>query len=146
MQTPVSELLKTKGSEVHAIDPGATVFDAIAQMADRHIGALVALTRTGKLSGILSERDCFRKVILKEKSPREVLVRDIMSRKVACVPPERTVEECMALMSEKKVRHLPVIRGETVVGMISMRDVVSFLWSEQALMIRNLEKYIEGSL
>ncbi len=146
MQTPVGELLKTKGNTVHAIDPGATVYDAIALMAERHVGALVAINKAGKLSGILSERDCIRKVILKEKSPRDVLVRDIMSRKVACVPPDRTVEECMALMNEKHVRHLPVVQGDSVVGMISMRDLVSFLCTEQDLMIRNLEKYIEGSL
>jgi CBS domain-containing protein len=146
MQTPVSEVLKSKGGDVYAIDPGATVFDAIAVMADKGVGALVALTKTGKISGILSERDCFRKVILSEKSPRDVLVRDIMSRKVACVPPERTVEECLALMNEKKIRHLPVVQGDAVAGMISMRDLVSFLCSEQDLMIRNLEKYIEGSL
>ena len=115
-------------------------------MADRHVGALVVITKAGKLAGILSERDCFRKVILKEKPPREALVRDVMSKKVACVPPERTVEECMAVMNERKVRHLPVAQGEAVVGMISMRDLVSFMCSEQHLMIRNLEKYIEGSL
>jgi len=146
MQTPVGELIKAKGCPVQAIDPGATVLEAITKMAAEGVGSLVALTKAGKLAGILSERDCIRKVILKEKSPRDVLVRDIMSRKVACVPPERTVEECMALMNEKKVRHLPVVQGESVVGVISMRDVVGFLCSEQDLMICNLEKYIEGSL
>ena len=105
----------------------------------------IIVNKSGGLAGILSERDCFKKVILAEKDPKQTAVRDIMTRKVVVVPPERTVEECMALMSDKHIRHLPVVQGDKILGMISMRDVVRYLADDRDLMIKNLEKYIEGS-
>ncbi|MDZ4198055.1 MAG: CBS domain-containing protein, partial [Kiritimatiellia bacterium] len=146
MKTPVSDLLTSKGNQVVTISPTATVFEAITLMAEKSIGALPVVNRAGKIAGILSERDCFRKVILVEKAPRDTAVRDIMSRKVTYVNPDRTVDECMHIMTEKKIRHLPVLDGEKLVGLISIGDCVKFLVSQQDQMIHNLEKYIEGSL
>jgi CBS domain-containing protein len=146
MNTPISDLLTTKGSDVVTVSPSATVFDAIKLMAEKSIGALPVVNRTGKIAGIFSERDCFRKVILAEKSAHETLVRDIMSRKVTYVTRDRTVEECMQIMTQNKIRHLPVLEGDKLVGLISIGDCVKFMVTEQNLMIQNLEKYIEGSL
>jgi len=146
MKTPLSNLLTSKGNNVVSILPTATVFEAIQLMAEKGIGSLLVLTKTGKVAGILSERDCFRKVILLEKKPRETLVKDIMSKKVIYVTPDRTVDDCMALMTEKRIRHLPVMDGDKLTGIISIGDVVKFMASEQDLLIKNLEKYIEGSL
>lgn len=146
MKTPISDVLAAKGSNVVTVGPSATVFDAIKLMAEKSIGALPVLNRAGKISGILSERDCFRKVILAEKSPHETLVRDVMSRRVTYVTPDRTVEECMHIMTNNKIRHLPVLQEEKLVGLLSIGDCVKFMVTEQDLMIHNLEKYIEGSL
>jgi CBS domain-containing protein len=148
MKVSVSTLLQAKEQKVLGIDTGATVFEAVKMMTEYHVGALLVLNKKGGLSGIISERDCFTKVVLKEKSPRKMLVKDIMTKrpKIVTVSPDRTIEDCMETMAERHIRHLPVLRGETVLGVVSMRDVVRFLVSEQDLMIKNLEKYIEGSL
>jgi CBS domain-containing protein len=146
MKTPVAELLAAKTRTLITLSPTAPVFEAIQLMAEKSIGALPILNKAGKIAGILSERDCFRKVILLEKSPHDVLVRDVMSKKVTYVTPDRTVEECMQIMTERKIRHLPVLEGDRLLGIISIGDCVKFLVSEQGLMIQNLEKYIEGSL
>jgi IMP dehydrogenase len=122
------------------------VFEAIQLMDAKQIGSLLILNKSGKVAGILSERDCFRKVILLEKQPRTVQVKDVMTRKVIYVTPETTVDDCMALMTQKRIRHLPVLENEKVSGVISIGDLVKFVTSEQDLMIHNLEKYIEGSL
>jgi CBS domain-containing protein len=146
MKTPVAELLAAKTRTLITLSPTAPVFEAIQLMAEKSIGALPILNKAGKIAGILSERDCFRKVILLEKSPHDVLVRDVMSKKVTYVTPDRTVEECMQIMTERKIRHLPVLEGDRLLGILSIGDCVKFLVSEQGLMIQNLEKYIEGSL
>ena len=146
MNTPISQVLDRKGREVVTISGQASVFEAIQLLDAKQIGALLIMNKSGKLAGLLSERDCFRKVILPEKSPRAVLVKEIMTKKVVYVTPSTTVDDCMALMTQKRFRHLPVIENEKVNGIISIGDLVKFVTVEQDLMIRNLEKYIEGSL
>lgn len=146
MKTPVAELLSTKKRELITLPATAPVFEAIQVMAKNSVGALPILNKAGKIAGILSERDCFRKVILLEKSPHDIRVQDVMTKKVTYVTPERTVEECMQIMTERKIRHLPVMEGDHLSGIISIGDCVKFILSEQDLMIHNLEKYIEGSL
>ncbi len=147
VNTPVTQLLQQKGKEIVTISPQASVFEAIQLMDSKNIGSLVVLNAHGKLAGIFAERDCFRKVILADKSPREVSVKAAMTKKVIYASPDNTVDECMALMTEKRIRHLPVIDShEKILGIISIGDLVKFVATEQTALIRNLEKYIEGSL
>ena len=139
----VSEILNQKGNSVWSIEPGATVFEAIQLMADKNIGAL--LVKDGeKLVGVISERDYTRNVILKGKSSRDTPVREIMSSHVLYVRPQHTIEECMALMTEKRVRHLPVLDGDRLVGVVSIGDVVKAIIAEQTFMIEQLQSYITG--
>ena len=136
-----------KGRDIVSISPQASVFEAIQLMDGKNIGSLLVLNAHGKICGIFAERDCFRKVILADKSPRDVQVKTAMTKKVICASPDNTVDECMALMTEKRIRHLPVIDAqERVLGIISIGDLVKLVVSEQDALIRNLEKYIEGSL
>ena len=147
MNTPINQLLMQKGREIVTIAPGATVFDAIQLMDSKNIGSLLVLNAHGKIAGIFAERDCFRKVVLAGKTSHEVQVKSVMTKKVIYASPEDTVDACMAMMTEKRIRHLPVIDSQDrVVGIISIGDLVKFVVSEQDAMIRNLEKYIEGSL
>jgi CBS domain-containing protein len=139
----VSQLLQAKGREVHSIAPDATVFDALKLMADRNVGALVVL-EDGRLVGIFSERDYARKVILLGKSSHDIPVRAIMTAKVITVQPGRSVEECMALMTEKRIRHLPVTEGERLVGVLSIGDLVKEVIAEQEQTIKQLESYIHS--
>ena len=139
----VEQLLTIKGSTVWTIDVNATVFDALKILAEKEIGAL-AVMEDGQLAGIVSERDYARKVDLKGATSRTTLVKDIMTRKVLYVRPDQTVEECMALMTEKRIRHIPVLREAEMVGIISIGDVVKELLSEQGFLIRQLENYITG--
>ena len=139
----VSQLLQAKGREVHSVAPDARVFDALKLMAERNVGALVVLEGT-RLAGIFSERDYARKVILLGKSSHDVPVREIMTAKVITVHPGQTVEECMALMTEKRIRHLPVIEGERLVGMLSIGDLVKEVIAEQEQTIKQLESYIHS--
>ncbi len=141
----IRDVLAHKGSEVVSIAVEASVFDAIHLMAQRHTGCLLAMSESGKLAGIVSERDCISKVVLPERSPRDVSVREIMSSKVQYVTPEQTTEEAMALMTHARIRHLPVMSGDQVAGLISIGDLVKHTISAQDLLIRNLEKYIEGT-
>ena len=146
MNAPVAHVLDRKGYDVVTVPPTASVFDAVTLMEEKRIGCLLMLSKTGKMAGILSEKDCVRKVFLPEKNAREVLVKDIMSKKVIYVTLETTVDDCMSVMTQKRIRHLPVMDGQKVVGLISIGDLVKFVSSQQDIMIRNLEKYIEGSL
>ncbi len=139
----VKQILKDKGSSVLAIQPDATVFDALKLMAEKNVGALLVL-EAGRLTGILSERDYARKVILKGKSSLNTPVRDIMTERVMFVHPEQTVEECMALMTDKHVRHLPVLVGHQVVGVVSIGDLVKASLDEKDFVIKQLENYITG--
>jgi CBS domain-containing protein len=142
--TTIWEVLERKGHEVHTIDPDATVFDALVTMAQKNVGALVVL-ESGRVTGVLSERDYARKVILRGESSKELTVRKIMSRGVICVAPERTVAECMALMTDMRVRHLPVVAEEKLVGVISIGDVVKAVIAEKEFIIEQLEGYIRGN-
>lgn len=139
----VKQILRDKGSSVLSIEPDATVFDALTLMAEKNVGALLVLEER-RLIGILSERDYARKVILKGKSPLKTPVREIMTERVMFVRPEQTVEECMALMTEKHVRHLPVLVGDQLVGVVSIGDLVKASLDEKDFMIKQLENYITG--
>jgi CBS domain-containing protein len=137
----VQHLLNQKGFSVYSIHPDATVFDAIAKMAEHDIGSLLVMDRD-KLVGIFSERDYARNVILKGRSSPTTPVREIMEPRVVCVQPEQTVEECMALMTDKRVRHLPVLEGQKVTGIVSIGDLVKSIISDQKFIIEQLEHYI----
>ena len=137
----LKQLLEAKGREVYAIEPGARVFDALKLMADKGVGALI-VTEGGRISGVISERDYARKVILLGKSSHELQVRDIMTSKVFTVHPGQSVEECMTLMTEKHIRHLPVAEGERLIGVLSIGDLVKEVIAAQRQTIEQLESYI----
>lgn len=143
MQKSVAHILEEKGADVWSVAPDATVYAALELMAERGIGALPVM-EDDALVGILSERDYARKVILFERESKDTRVREIMTHKVYTVTPQDTVAECMALMTELRVRHLPVLEEGRVVGVISIGDVVLAVISEQEFMIKELEKYIKG--
>jgi CBS domain-containing protein len=139
--TRVSDLLKHKGRDIWSLPPDATVYEAIDQMAQKSVGALLVMEGE-RLVGIVSERDYARKVILKGKASQETAVREIMSRPVICVRPEFTIEETMALMTEKRVRHLPVVVDDKVMGVISIGDVVRSIIDDKEFYIQQLTNYI----
>ncbi len=143
MQT-VGQYLQTKGNQVWAIRPDATVYDALQLMAEKDIGSLLVMEEE-RLVGIFSERDYARKIILHGKSSKDTRVSEIMTSRVAYVHPQQSIEDCMALMTELHVRHLPVLSGEQVVGLISIGDVVKSIISEQNFVIQQLENYITSS-
>jgi CBS domain-containing protein len=139
----VKQLLQAKGREIHSITPDARVFDALKLMAEKNVGALV-VTEGARLAGIISERDYARKVILLAKSSHDIAVREIMTAKVITVSPDNTVEECMALMTGKRIRHLPVMEGERLTGVLSIGDLVKEVIAEQEQTIKQLESYIHS--
>ena len=136
--TNVKKILARKGREIWHINPDDTVYNAIKLMEDKEIGALVVLY-AGTVIGIISERDYARKVILKSRSSKETKVKEIMTRQVYYTSPEQDIEECLAVMTNRRVRHLPVIQNGKIVGMISIGDVVKEIISEQRFMIEQLE-------
>jgi CBS domain-containing protein len=137
----LKQMLEVKGRDVYTITPDARVLDALRMMAEKSVGALI-VTDGGRIAGVISERDYARKVILHGKSSHELQVRDIMTSKVITVHPGQTVEECMALMTEKRIRHLPVTEGERLIGVLSIGDLVKEVIAEQQQTIRELESYI----
>ena len=137
----VAEILRDKGSDIWTISPDDVVIDALTMMAEKRIGALLVM-RNEKLVGILSERDYARKIALEGLSSRKSKVSDIMSHKVLCVKPEQTVQECMALMSDKRARHLPVVDHKKVIGLVSIGDLVKNVIAEQRFEIEALQYYI----
>jgi CBS domain-containing protein len=139
----VGGILASKGSAVWSIAPNAIVFDAIQLMAEKNVGAL-PVVEDGKLVGIISERDYTRKVILKGKSSKETPIKDIMTQELLTVRPSDSISECMHLMTDKRVRHLPVIEEDKMVGLVSIGDLVRRIISAQTATIDNLEKYITG--
>ena len=139
----IKQLLENKGSKILSIDPNSSVFDAIKSMANHHIGSLIVM-QNERLVGIITERDYSRNVVLKGKSSVNTAVKDIMTKNVLCTKPEQTVEEAMALMTDKRVRHLPVIENGNVIGIISIGDLVKTIISEQKHIIEQLEHYING--
>jgi CBS domain-containing protein len=143
MYKTVAHLLQTKGTAVLSVPPDSPVFAALELMADKNVGALLVVEGE-RLVGVLSERDYARKVILKGKSSKEIPVREIMSTHVLYVRPQHTIEECMALMTDKRVRHLPVLEEERIVGIVSIGDVVKAIITEQEFMIEQLQSYITG--
>jgi CBS domain-containing protein len=137
----VCEILQSKGHDVWFVRPEAFVFDAVKMMSERSVGALLVMEGE-KMVGIITERDYARKVVLAGKSSKQTQVKDIMTQRVLWVAPERTIEECMALMTDKKVRHLPVIENTQVVGIVSIGDLVKAIIAEQQVMIDQLQNYI----
>jgi CBS domain-containing protein len=139
----VNEILQAKSHALLSVSPDASVLDALKLMAEKEVGALVVLDGD-KLAGIFSERDYARKVILHGKASKDTPVREIMTHKVVCVRPEQSVEDCMALMTDKRIRHLPVLSEKKVIGVISIGDVVKEVISEQRFVIEQLEHYIHS--
>ena len=142
--TTVRQILQEKGSKLWTIRPDLTVFEALKIMADNNIGALLVLV-DNKLVGIFTERDYARKVILQGKSSKETTVNEIMISEVVYVRPDQSVEECMALMTDKRCRHLPVLDQGELIGIISIGDVVKTIISDQEFTIQQLENYITGA-
>ncbi len=142
MQT-VRQVLQGKGREVWTIGPETSVYDALALMADKGIGALV-VTQGPAVVGLLSERDYARNVALQGRKSRDTPVAEIMTTRVACVGPDQTVQECMTIMTEMRVRHLPVMEGETLTGLVSIGDLVKVIIEEQEALIEHLVRYING--
>lgn len=139
----VGQYLDNKGHEVWSVRPDDTVYEALKVMADKNIGAVLVMEGTRPV-GIFSERDYARKVILHGKASRETSVAEVMTERVLGVGPERKMEDCMALMTEKRIRHLPVVEGNEVIGVISIGDVVKSIISHQEYVIDQLENYITG--
>jgi CBS domain-containing protein len=139
----IKEILEGKSQSVLSISPEASVLDALKLMSDKEVGALVVLEGE-RLAGIFSERDYARKVILHGKASKDTPVREIMTQKVVCVRPDQSVEDCMALMTDKRIRHLPVLQDNRVIGVISIGDVVKEVISEQRFIIEQLEHYIHS--
>lgn len=144
MQT-IGQLLETKGHQVWSVNRTATVYDALRMMADKGIGALLVMD-DGQVAGIVSERDYARKVILAGRSSRETPVADIMSSAVLYALPEQSVADAMALMTDKRVRHLPVMREGNIAGIVSIGDLVKAIIAEQEFVIEQLENYIAGAM
>ena len=139
----VRQLLENKGFEVSSIEPDKSVYEAMKLMADRNIGALL-VKKDGKLAGIITERDYSRKAYLLDRPARDIPVTELMSSQVAYVGPEYTSDECMALVTEMRVRHLPVLENNNVVGLVSIGDLVKDSISGQQFIIHELERYIYG--
>lgn len=139
-----ADILRAKPSQaIHAIGPHASVFDALRVMAEKSVGALLVM-EDERIVGILSERDYARKIALMSRASRDTAVADIMTRSVLCVPPRLTSEECMALMTTNRIRHLPVMDDDELLGVISIGDLVKDIISEQQFTIVQLEHYIMG--
>ncbi len=139
----VRQLLQGKGHEVASIEPDKSVYEAMQLMADKNIGALLVL-QDGKLAGIITERDYSRKAYILDKSARTISVKELMTSQVAYVSPDYTTEDCMALVTEIRVRHLPVLENNQVIGIISIGDLVKDAISGQQFIIDQLERYIYG--
>lgn len=139
----VATLLGQKGTGVYSVGPTATVYEALELMADKNVGALV-IAEQGRLVGILSERDYARKVILRGRTSADTRVSEIMTTEVRTVAPTGTIDECMELMTDHRIRHLPVLDGDEIVGMISIGDIVKEVIAHLASMVEQLESYIRG--
>ena len=137
------QLLEAKGSDVWSVHPDAAVYDAIEMMADKGVGALMVLDG-GALVGVISESDYARKVILLGRSSKDTAVKEIMTARVIYARPDQTVEDCMGLMTDKRIRHLPIVDGEELLGVVSIGDLVKTMLAEQQFVIEQLEQYISG--
>jgi CBS domain-containing protein len=143
MQKTVGQLLEVKGTEVWTISPDSTVLDALNLLADKNVGAVVVVDG-GRVCGILSERDYARKIRLLDRDSRDTAVREIMTADVRTVSRDQDVNDCMEMMTDYRIRHLPVVEDEVLVGVISVGDVVKAVMAEQAFLIKQLEQYITG--
>jgi CBS domain-containing protein len=139
----ISAILTNKPRELFSVAPDDTVYDAVKLMADKNVGALLVM-EGAKLAGLISERDYSRKIMLKGKKSRETKVREIMSTNLTVIPPNEPVDQCLRLMTDKRVRHLPVLDGDKVVGVISIGDLVKCVIDCQSAAIEHLESYIHG--
>jgi len=139
----VNDVLKVKGKKVWSISPDATVFDAVRTMSEKNVGALIVMEE-GKLAGLISERDYARKIVLMGKTSKQTPVRGIMIHHVICTTPESTVQECMRIMTDKRIRHLPVMQGEEVAGLVSIGDLVNWIISTQQVLLDQMESYMTG--
>lgn len=137
----VRNIIEAKGNAIFSVQSDTTVYNALELMLEKSIGALLVVD-AGKISGIFTERDYARKLILKGKSSKETRIREVMTSNPTTVTPETSIEDCMVLMSDKKFRHLPVVENEKLVGLISIGDVVKFVIEEQRFIIKSLEQYI----
>ena len=142
--TTIAQLLNAKGKQIWSVEPKATIFEALEIMSEKGIGALLVM-EDGKLKGIFSERDYARKVILKGKSSKETPVGELMTKKVFYIDSQNTINDCMAMMTAKRIRHVPVIEDNQVMGIVTIGDVVNQIISEQEVTINHLENYITGS-
>src|ERR1700730_13340878 len=140
---PIDSVLKQKNREIWPASPDQSVYEAIEEMADKGVGALVVIS-DGRLVGIISERDYARKVVLQGKSSKETKVRDIMTGTVVSVGPDHTVDDCMRIVTTKRIRHLPVVQSEKVIGVVSIGDLVRTVISTQGETIQYLQEYIVG--
>ena len=143
IMTTIANLLKNKGHEVWSVAPTDLVFDAITSMAEKGVGALLVMD-ADKLVGIFSERDYARKIVLEGKSSRNTSVADIMTRDVIRASPDQSIEDCMSVMTENHIRHLPVAEDDQIIGVISIGDLVKVIIVEQKELIAQLERYISG--
>jgi CBS domain-containing protein len=143
MSDTVGSILQHKGHQVWSVSPDDSVLEAIGLMADKGVGALVVIADQ-RMVGIISERDYARKVVLQGRSSKDTRVEDIMTRQVFSVGPSHTVDECLAIVTSKRIRHLPVVQGETVVGIVSIGDLVRRVISTQGETIQYLQEYIVG--
>jgi CBS domain-containing protein len=141
--TTIRQLLREKGHKIHAVSPESTVYDAIRKMADENIGSLVVM-EGGKIVGIITERHYARNVVLKGRASPATRVREIMENNVLYAQPDQSVEECMAIMTDKRVRHLPVIEQGKEIGLVSIGDLVKSIISDQKFTIDQLEHFIRG--
>ena len=139
----VRDMIRKKGGDIFMVAPDATVFEALKLMAQHNTGALLVMSND-MVDGIISERDCVRKVELDEKTVRDTRVSDVMTSKVISIDADEPLEECMALMLEKSIRHLPVYDGKKLLGLISVRDVLKEVVDVQQMMLSQLERYITG--
>ena len=143
MHQLLSAILEEKSGDVLQIDGGATVFEAITKMVDANVGSLL-VTEEGEIAGIITERDYLRRVTLQGRTDKETAVREIMSSPLVVATPETLIDECMAMMTDRRIRHLPVVDDGTVVGVVSIGDLVKFRAKEQAFEIKYLTDYITG--
>ena len=139
----IRQILNKKGNQIYSVTPETTVYDTLKLMADKNIGAVVVLS-DGKLCGIISERDYARKVVLKGKFSKEIPVNEIMSSNVICIDPNQTINNTQAVMIQKRIRHLPVMENDTLIGIVSIGDVVDAVLEEKTFIIDQLATYIKG--
>ncbi len=139
----IRQILQKKGNQIYSVTPDTTVYDALKLMAEKNIGAVLVLDK-GELCGIMSERDYARKVILKGKFSKEIPVKEIMSSEVICIHPDQSIKNTQAIMIKKRIRHLPIMEDDKLIGIISIGDVVNAVLDENSFMIDQLVTYIKG--